>query len=295
MRRRRRRWRHGWPACTFLSASGRPISRPARPPRGHIERARLLERAGLERWAEGELRYGARNGGSAFPLAVELAETAQRRGAPEVGIRYIKSVLPGYLAFARDGAARRFWKLAFPFPYRAEIERLSRLRGLDPYLVAALIRQESEFDPKVASYANAIGLMQVLPVTGRELGRRLGLKSVRAASLTNPALNLNIGTYYLRLQLDARDGNVEETLAGYNAGPSRIPLWRSWGDYRERSEFVENIPFMQTREYVQILLRNADIYRWLYDAEPLRAEPAAPAKAAAEPKPKRKPSAKPRK
>lgn len=238
-----------------------------------IERARLLGRAGLDSWAEGELRYGIRNGGKRFPLAVELAETAHRRGAPDVGLRYLKSTIPDYLWLTPDGAPKSFWKLAFPFPYRAKIERYAKQRSLDPYLVAALIRQESEFNPVAMSVAKAIGLMQVMPGTGRELGRRVGLRAVRPSSLKVPDINLNIGTYYLQRQLAARNGNVEDTLAGYNAGPSRVPTWRSWWDFRENAEFVETIPFTQTREYVQIVLRNAEMYRRIYSGEPYTVEP----------------------
>lgn len=270
--------------------------------RQRIARARLLTAAGLEKWAEIELRYAARNGGRKFPLAVELAETAARRGAPDVGLRYVKATVPEYLWIPRDAAPRSFWKLAFPFPYRASIEKFARERQLDPFLVAALIRQESEFDPGAVSVSNAIGLMQVMPGTGRELGRRVGVRGVRPASLKNPALNLNLGTFYLRRQLDARNGSVEETLAGYNAGPSRIPVWKGWADYREPAEFIETIPFGQTRDYVQIILRNADVYRWLYAGEAVPAAEAEPApkaqaetskktQAEATPKAKKKPAA----
>ncbi|MBI5083013.1 MAG: transglycosylase SLT domain-containing protein [Acidobacteria bacterium] len=187
----------------------------------------------------------------------------------------------GYLWLNRDSASMRFWKLAFPFPFRARIERFARERGLDPFLIAALIRQESEFDPKVVSYAGAIGLMQVMPPTGRELGRRLGLGRITAARLKDPDTNLNIGTYYFKRQIDSRNGSVEDTLAGYNAGPTRIPTWHGWADTLEPSEFVETIPFTQTRDYVQIILRNADFYRWIYGSEPLPAdEPAVQQKAA---------------
>ncbi len=100
--------------------------------------------------------------------------------------------------------------------------------------------------------------------------------------MKNPETSIQLGTYYLSQQLAARNGSVEDTLAGYNAGPSRVPKWRGWEDYREPSEFVETIPFQQTRDYVQIIQRNADIYRWLYANEPVAVEPepqVAPARA----------------
>ncbi|MGC4048509.1 MAG: lytic transglycosylase domain-containing protein [Paludibaculum sp.] len=138
------------------------------------------------------------------------------------------------------------------------------------------MRQESEFNPAAISVVKAIGLMQVMPPTGRELGRRVGLGVVRPNSLKIPDINLNIGTYYLQHQLAARNGSVEDTLAGYNAGPSRVPVWRTWWDFREPSEFVETIPFTQTREYVQIVMRNAEMYRRIYANEPYTAEPEPP-------------------
>lgn len=238
-----------------------------------IQRARFLVAEGLETWAESEMRYGARNGANPWPLALELARTATRRGAPPVAVRHIKGTVPGYLFLPRDAAPIEFWKYAFPFPYRAAIERHARERGLDPFLVAALIRQESEFDPNAVSVANAIGLMQVMPRTGRELSRKVGLKGFHTSMLRNPAVSINLGTYYLSRQLETRKGSIEDTLAGYNAGPTRIPKWRGWADYREPAEFVETIPLQQTRDYVQIIERNADIYRWLYANEPVRQEP----------------------
>ncbi len=265
-----------WPA-----RNQNPDFRPDAASAQRIARARVLSGAGLEKWAEFELRYAARNGGSRYALALEMAETATKRGAPEVGLRLLKATVPEYLWVPREAAPRSFWKLAFPMPFRRSIESYSRQRGLDPFLVAALIRQESEFDPNAVSPANAIGLMQVMPLTGRELGRKVGVKGVRAATLKNPTINLNLGTYYLQRQLQARNGSVEETLAGYNAGPSRVPVWKTWGDYREPAEFVETIPFGQTRDYVQIILRNADFYRWLYAGEAVPAEAEPPAAVAA--------------
>jgi len=253
-----------------------------------LERARLLDRADLDTQAEWELRFGVKHGAKVFPLVMEMSDIATRRGAFDQALRYVKGSVSNYLWFPPEGAPARFWRQAFPFPYRGKIVKYARLHGVDPYLVAALIRQESEFNAKVISYAKAIGLMQVLPGTGRDLGRRLGLPPVRPASLQVPDTNLNIGTYYLRQQLDLRNGSVEETLAGYNAGPNRIPVWRKWGDYQEPSEFVETIPFAQTRDYVQIVMRNAEMYRWIWAGEPMVEEPAAAPKSAEKPAPAKK-------
>lgn len=236
--------------------------------RWRIQRARVLAAAAQENWAEIELRFGARNGAAGrYALAMEAAEIAARRGAWGVSVRHIRGAAPDYLWLPREAAPKRFWQLAFPFPYRDAIRREAQKHGLDPLLMAALIRQESEFDKDAVSSAGAIGLMQVMPATGRELARRLRMGPVTRKSLHNPSTNLALGAYYLARQIELRDGSVEQALAAYNAGPTRIPIWKEWGDFREPSEFVETIPLLQTRDYVQIILRNLEFYRWLYGSE----------------------------
>jgi soluble lytic murein transglycosylase len=244
-----------------------------------FQRSRLLESAGLQNWAYGELRFAANLGANPWPIAVELAETANRAGDVAQGIRWIKAIAPEYLSLPRNAASERFWKLAFPFPHRALIEKHARANGLDPYLVAGLIRQESEFDHKVVSYARAVGLMQVLPSTAREIARRLRIR-FRPAMLQQVEPNLRLGTRYFRQMLDAAGGSVEEALAAYNGGRSRVLRWKQWSDFREPGEFVETIPISQTRNYVHAILRNADVYRWLY----AEAAPAAPAAKPASPR-----------
>ncbi len=254
----------------FLSTALRPPrdSRPSFDPgpvaKARIERARLLAAAAFDDWAEQELRFGAKTEGEGWALAIEAARNASRRGAPEKAIRYIKAMAPGYLYLPLEAAPAVFWRLAFPFPYRAEIEKYGRLRSLDPFMLAALIRQESEFDPRAVSRSKAYGLTQVLPSTGRQLSRRVGIRRFSTALLFRPEVNLNLGTYYVRSHLDGYQGRWEVALASYNAGKSRADAWLTWAEYREPAEFIETIPFTETRNYVQIVLRNADFYRRLY-------------------------------
>lgn len=233
-----------------------------------IGRGRLLAKAGLERWAEAEIRFGVRQGAKPYPCAMALSEIASARGDHAQALRYVKATANGYLWLDPAGAPEAFWKLAFPMPFQAAIRRHAAARNLDPYLLAGLIRQESEFDPKAVSSSGAIGLTQIMPSTGRALARRAGVRGYRVSLLKTPEANLKIGAYYLRQQLNQRNGSIEETLAGYNAGPSRVTRWKTWGDFREPAEFIETIPLTQTREYVQIILRNADIYRRLYSGQP---------------------------
>ena len=231
--------------------------------RARIDRARMLISAGLKDWAEIELRYGAQTGDQPHLLAMELGALIGD-DRPAQAIRYIKSFAGNYLFLPIESAPQDFWRLAFPLPYRADLERFSRQNNLDPFLMAALIRQESEFDAKVVSVANARGLTQIEPATGRELSRKLKIPQYTTAKLFQPSLNLQFGTYYLRLVTNQLGGHTEAALAAYNAGLTRAKSWLTWGDFQEPAEFVETVPLTQTRGYIQAVLRNADAYRRIY-------------------------------
>ncbi len=229
-----------------------------------LERSRLLGQAGLDDWAEFELRVAAQTEGQPQVMALELATLASRRGATDQAIGFIKRYVNGYLMLPLDSAPVDFWKLAFPLPYRADLERFSKENGVDPFLVAALIRQESVFNPKAVSPANARGLTQILPSTGRELSRRLKVKSYSTARLFQPTVSLQFGSFYFKMLADSVGGRFEAALAAYNAGLSRARAWSSWAEFREPAEFVETVPFSETRTYIETVLRNADVYRRLY-------------------------------
>jgi soluble lytic murein transglycosylase len=233
-----------------------------------IGRSHLMASAGLDDLAENELRFGAKKDGQPQILALELAELANRRDAPDQAIRYIKRFAPGYLSLSIDNAPDKFWRLAFPLPYRHSLEEYSRQQSLDPFLVAALIRQESEFNTNAVSRANARGLTQVMPSTARQLSRQLKIPRYSTKMLFSPDMNLKIGTYYLKALSDQLQGKWEETLASYNAGKSRVNSWTSSATFHEPAEFVESIPFSETRVYVQSVLRNAEVYRRLYGQKP---------------------------
>ncbi|HEY1214101.1 MAG TPA: transglycosylase SLT domain-containing protein, partial [Bryobacteraceae bacterium] len=242
-----------------------PSFTPGKTAQIRLERAQLLQLTGLNDMAEGELRYAADNDNEQQNLyAYELAKLAAERNSPDVAMRYIKHYAPGYLYMPLDEAPVAFWKLAFPIPYRSSIEQYSRAEGLDPYLVAALIRQESEFNSKIISHANAYGLMQVLPSTGRDLAHHFRVRRYSPVQLLTAERNVQFGTYYFHNLLNSFGGRADLALASYNAGAGRAKLWQSWGEYREPAEFVEMVPFHETRGYIQIVLRNADVYRRLY-------------------------------
>ena len=235
-----------------------------------IERAALLRSAGFPDWAETELRFGAKTDGQPYLLAIELARTAP---SAFQGLRYAKSMVSDYLAVPVDGVPPKLWQYLFPMPYRADLLRNAKLHNLDPFILAGLIRQESEFNPQAVSHANAYGLTQVVPATGRALARKNGIRRFNSRMLFQPATNLKLGTTYLRSILDQCNGSWEQTLAAYNAGKTRLDDWVTWGRFEEPAEFVETIPFTETREYVQAVLRNAAIYKQIYEGRLAEAGP----------------------
>ena len=227
-----------------------------------VERGRLLMTAGLADLADAELRFGAKTGNEQTAiLALELARSLP---SPFHAMRVMKSFSSDYLAIPFEQAPRSFWTTLFPLPYKDDVIKHSTARGLDPYAVAALIRQETEFNPAARSPVNALGLMQLMPPTGRELARKEGVKLASTNSLLDPAISIRLGTRYVHDQLQGWDGDWVRTLAAYNAGPGRLRQWLNTIPYREPAEFVESIPIEQTREYVQAVLRNADVYRAIY-------------------------------
>lgn len=248
--------------ASVVVPGARPVPRePTLETTVRIERSRILRNAGLADLADSELRFGARHGGQSPLLGMEMATAADE---PHLGLHIMKGMAPEYLNLPIDAAPRQFWELLFPLPYRAELDKAARDQDLDLYLLAGLIRQESEFDPKALSHANAYGLTQVRPATGRLYARKLGIKRLTNRMLFQAATNVEIGSSIFRGILAQNNGRVEQTLAAYNAGPGRLTRWLGWNQYREPAEFVESIPFTETRDYVQAVLRNADLYRRLY-------------------------------
>jgi soluble lytic murein transglycosylase len=253
----------------LLAAAELPASPPpAEPPPEallFLRRSRLLADLGLYDLADRELRFRADTDERlAFYAGIELAQRAADAGNHHQAIRYLKRYSPGYLGFPLDALPRHYWELLFPLPWRREIESYARLRDVDPYLVAALIRQESEFNPGAVSRARARGLMQIVLPTGRRLGRSLGITRLSAQQLHAPETSLRLGILHLRQVLDQYEGKLEWALAGYNAGEHRVDRWMTRLATSDPAEFVESIPFTETRTYVQAVLRNAAVYRRLY-------------------------------
>jgi soluble lytic murein transglycosylase len=235
---------------------------PELPPNAapYAERARALRDIAFDSYADLELRSGNARTGAAR-LLLEAAQAAVDEGRYAAAIVLTRQAVPQLEARRWEEIPHEVWSTAFPLPYATAIRKNAARQSVDPMLVAGLIRQESTFEPNAVSRAKAVGLMQILPKTARRLARSMRLPFSRA-KLLQPEYNLELGTKYLA-DLLKTFGNTEAALAAYDAGEDRVPSWQAERKYEETAEFVDSIPFTETREYVQIVKRNAEIYRRL--------------------------------
>ena len=225
-------------------------------------KAELLANAALYDFAERELQAAA----SGFPswLAASQAKLYADSGSYIRAIETLKRAVPGYFSADLDQLPRPVWENLFPLPFWEDLKKNSLSNELDPYLVASLVRQESEFNPAALSPANAMGLMQLLPHVGKNVAKEEKIRNFSTNELFEPTTNIRLGTRYFRHMVDHYHGQVQYALAAYNAGEDRVDDWRSNGDFKDVEEFVESIPFTETREYVQAIMRNAVLYKLLY-------------------------------
>ncbi|NLV31925.1 MAG: transglycosylase SLT domain-containing protein [Acidobacteria bacterium] len=249
-----------------------PIGGPDGAAAGPIDRAEQLAAAGLEPLALEELRHALRGRPENRRLLQYLMARVCARGQDYHGaISNLYSVYPEYAARPLADLPAEARDLLYPTLHRDAVAAEAARRGVEPALVLGLIRQESAFNPKARSRANARGLMQILPSTGRSLARKAGIRGYSAARLYDPAVNIALGTRYLADQLE-RYGREDLALAAYNAGGSRVKLWLEKFGEPDMDEFIERIPFRETRNYVRRVLDNRSRYRVLLSGAPLAAQ-----------------------
>jgi soluble lytic murein transglycosylase len=230
-------------------------------------RADALRSIGFDASAELELRAAFAATGEPR-LLLEAAQEAVNAGHMGAAIATVRQIYPQLEWRPFGQVPREVWLTAYAMPYESFIVARSTTAGVDPMLTAGLIRQESAYDPEARSHANAFGLMQLLPKTAQRFAKQAKVR-YSTPMLFQPDYNIHIGTIYFA-GLQRSFGSVESALAAYNAGEDRVAFWTTGQSYREPAEFVDSIPFTETREYVEIVTRNADIYRKLYGTQPVR-------------------------
>ncbi|MGB8260267.1 MAG: transglycosylase SLT domain-containing protein, partial [Terracidiphilus sp.] len=224
----------------------------------HLAKARLVANAGLNDYVAQEIQADPDSGSWS---ALAEAQIYSSYGEYYRALRAIKRAVPSAATAPIRSIPLSYWRILFPEAYWPIIKAEAAKNNIDPYLVAGLIRQESEFNPNAVSRANACGLMQLLPSVGKQMAREEGISNFQTSQLFDPATNIRLGVRYLRRTLDKFNGVTEFALAAYDAGDDRVQEWKAAGNYRGIDEFVESIPFTETREYVEAILRNIETYK----------------------------------
>ena len=229
-----------------------------------ITKADQLTNIGADDYALEELGEAEKNAPNSPRVNLALARIYRSREDNVRALNILKQSYPDYSQMKPEEMTREEWDVFYPLAYWDIIVQESRAKRLDPYQVAGLIRQETVFNPRARSVAKAYGLMQLLVPTGTLTAKKYGVdRAITADSLYEPRLNIQLGTAYLRDQID-KYGRIEYVAAAYNAGPLRVVQWRETLPL-EIDEWAEEIPFKETRGYVQGVVRNTMQYRRLYD------------------------------
>jgi soluble lytic murein transglycosylase len=225
-----------------------------------LRRAELLEALGMDDEARMEYDWMASAAEGSVETALAAARAFRDRDLAPRAIRLGNRALS-------NGAARdqRLYRVLYPLAFERVLTREAERHRLDPSLVAALIRQESSFEPRATSRAGARGLMQIMPAVGRQLAAAEDYHTWDAELLYQPDVSLELGMTHLAGLLSGYS-HVSHALAAYNAGSSRAKRWLEKAGTQDPEVFVERIPFRETRDYVRIIMRNRELYRSMYGA-----------------------------
>ncbi len=275
-------------AARVSHATGpRDVALPAPPP-PNAAIVRSLLAAEMYDDAANELRFARTSWGDSPALRATEAWTQQQQSRFETGtkqfqlargaISTMRRAYPQFLAAGGDSLPRDVLSVIYPLRYWDLIRQHASRYGLDPYLMAALVAQESTFVPAIRSHANAYGLMQLLPGTAREYAKKLKMP-YSSRLLTDPESNVRLGTAFFAERLK-EFGETHLALASYNAGPGAVRRWRSERPGLDREEFIDDIPYPETQGYVRRILGTAEDYRRLYTTGQASIEPTPPAVAA---------------
>jgi soluble lytic murein transglycosylase len=229
----------------------------------HYRKAIALYKLDMGKQSLAELQAAIKQDEGNSVALFNLLENARKTDAYYIPVLFGQKYWESFKSAFSDPKSAEDYRatLQFPFAFRPEIQRAAKEFSVSPYLVIALMRQESGFQPWVISSANAQGLMQLLTSTARTRARSLGDSM---SDLLDPVTNIRLGTAELKALLDRFSGNWIYAIAGYNAGPGRPPQWATQNGNLATDEFVEEIPFSETNLYVKLVLRNYWTYKTLY-------------------------------
>jgi len=259
----------------FEGDGGRTSSADALPPNEPVIRVLL----GLQLYDQAidELHFAQKAWGDSPAIQATLGWIYNQRGDLRAGINAVRRAYPQYMAAGGEKLPTELLKVLFPVNYWPTIKRYSELHHVDPYMMAALCLQESNFTADIKSPANAYGVMQLLPSTGRQYAKSLGLsRRFSLSMLTTADTNINMGTAHFA-DLVRQFGGAHYALASYNAGENRIARWIAERPGIDQDEWIDDIPFPETQNYVKRILGQAEDYRKLYGTDAASADASAAA------------------
>jgi soluble lytic murein transglycosylase len=230
-----------------------------------LQRAEQLSAAAWDEAAHAELDKALEAKQTSPRLNLAKAQLYRARNDNVQAFNVLRRSFPDYSQMEPEELTREEWDVFYPLAFWDAIKQESAARALDPYAVAGLIRQESVFNPRAVSHADAYGLMQLLVPTARMMAKGGDGPVTTETLLSDPRLNIRLGTSYFKDQLD-KYGRIEYVAAAYNAGPGRVVQWRATLPL-QMDEWAEAIPFRETRGYVQGVVRNMLQYKRLYDEQ----------------------------
>jgi peptidoglycan lytic transglycosylase len=232
-------------------------------------RAAELSRLGLREQATWELdglAERASQEATALPHQFALAAAAMSLGYPSSALGVAESAARAQ-QLVRTSLPAAFQRLLMPMAFQGSLVAGSNRHGADPLLLAAVVRQESRFDPSARSSARALGLSQIVPATGQTIARALGYPSLSENDLLKPSVNLDLGAYYLSQQLKRYDGSIMPALAAYNAGGVPVDGWLREFGRSDMDLFAARVPYAETSQYLHVVYENYGMYKRLYGAE----------------------------
>jgi soluble lytic murein transglycosylase len=248
-----------------------PVRLPADPLAGlerevAVRKGRALWRLGFEGHALLEFESLGRDGVLEPERAYGLGALFAQLGEPGRSLRYLRRAFGALAEAGAPGLTPAFWRLLYPFGYAEIVREAARRAGLDPFLLAAVIREESSYDPRARSWVGAVGLMQLMPDTARLAAAEAGIRFAESAGLWEPPVNITLGAHYLA-QLQTRFREPLFAVASYNAGPHRVQRWLAERRTADPEEFIDQIPFDETRAFVKRVYASWHQYRRLYGIE----------------------------
>lgn len=221
----------------------------------YLKQAAIYEADGFLDAADIEVAIGSKSTSLEEKLA--LGDWYLERG------QYYNAILWGIRSLSEQ-PTKRGYQLAYPRLYQKYVLEASEKYGLEPALIWAIIREESHFRHDAVSGAGAVGLMQIMPATGKDIASRMGI-SITDEDLLNPEINIKLGSYYISSMLSMFSNDIDRALAAYNGGPGNVKKWLQSSFMTSSEDFPTAISFTETQEYITKVRNSYYIYKWLYE------------------------------